>query len=156
MRNESLCFVLLAVLCGSISTCTAFAAKPMDGIAVIGCGVLGTSLCKQLLASPGFASRTGVACAWIGALLVACFFVVCLFWYNMIVRLTNVIFFPTVLYTSFCATTTTTTHTHTGTHTRTHVDCCTHSYWSYQDRISARIDPGHSRLSRRTFRGGHF
>ena len=28
-------------------------------IAVVGCGVLGTSLCRQLLSSPDFESKTG-------------------------------------------------------------------------------------------------
>jgi pyrroline-5-carboxylate reductase len=34
-------------------------ASPADHIAVIGCGVLGTSLCRQLLESPDFADRKG-------------------------------------------------------------------------------------------------
>lgn len=42
----------------------AFAAATNKGIAVVGCGVLGTSLCKQLLESPDFDGRTGTCVAW--------------------------------------------------------------------------------------------
>ena len=35
-----------------------------DGIAVVGCGVLGTSLCKQLLSSPDFEGVQGEFVRW--------------------------------------------------------------------------------------------
>ena len=43
------------------SSCRAFASNKnvADGVAVVGCGVLGTSLCKQLLESPHFSGNTG-------------------------------------------------------------------------------------------------
>ena len=59
MATMTLFFLLLGTMI-SLSPSAAFAATSSSGdIAVVGCGVLGTSLCKQLLSSPDFGSKTG-------------------------------------------------------------------------------------------------
>ena len=50
-------FCSFLVFCPSSSLAFASMSNRND-VAVIGCGVLGTSLCKQLLESPAFSSRT--------------------------------------------------------------------------------------------------
>jgi len=48
---------------GTSSTTTRTRTTPLamsaDGVAVVGCGVLGTSLCRQILGSSDFGSRSG-------------------------------------------------------------------------------------------------
>ena len=50
--------LFLALL--GIASCMALASTGYsEGVAVVGCGVLGTSLCKQILACPDFDGREG-------------------------------------------------------------------------------------------------
>ena len=51
-------YLLLALF--GITSCMALATTGYsEGVAVVGCGVLGTSLCKQILECPDFDGRQG-------------------------------------------------------------------------------------------------
>ena len=70
-RRRSACLLAIAELFAAYPAALSFGAPAVlgaasltmsaaaDGIAVVGCGVLGTSLCKQLIENPKFGSRSG-------------------------------------------------------------------------------------------------
>lgn len=55
-------FTFLFKIMSILTSVTAFASPSLsscDSVAIFGCGVLGTSLCKQILSCPDFQSKSG-------------------------------------------------------------------------------------------------